>query len=75
MGRMAEIDMMLTELEERMVFHDWYYAYSDDHGVWQRGLDAANVLTDKMNELKDLGFGPQVDALWDTHCPWAKEST
>jgi hypothetical protein len=22
---------------------DWYYQFSDDHGVWQRGLSANNL--------------------------------
>jgi len=24
--------------------HDWYYTYSDDHGVYQRGVDSENEL-------------------------------
>lgn len=24
--------------------HDWYYAYSDDHGVWQRGERQRSVI-------------------------------
>lgn len=70
MSKMAEIDMMLQDLEEHMQVHDWYYTYSDDHGVWQRGHDSANSMTAKMNELKELGFVAEVDELWETHCPW-----
>lgn len=29
--------MTLQEYEELLKNHDWYYQYSDDHGVWDRG--------------------------------------
>jgi aryl carrier-like protein len=70
MSKMAEIDMMLQDLAEHMSLHDWYYTYSDDHGVWQRGLDSVKIMTAKMNELKELGFEAQVDELWESNCPW-----
>jgi len=70
MGKMAEIDLLLQELEEHMKYHDWYYTYSDDHGVWQRGCQSADTMTAKMNELKELGFESEVDEFWETHCPW-----
>jgi hypothetical protein len=70
MSKMAEIDMMLQDLAEHMELHDWYYSYSDDHGVWQRGLDSVKIMTAKMNELKELGFEAQVDELWESNCPW-----
>ena len=37
--------------------HDWYYDYSDDHGVWQRGKDASERLrriSENGQEYKDL---------------------
>lgn len=70
MSKMAEIDMMLQDLADHMDTHDWYYTYSDDHGVWQRGVESAKHMTAMMNELKELGFEAQVDELWETHCPW-----
>lgn len=70
MSKMAEIDMMLQDLADHMDTHDWYYTYSDDHGVWQRGVESAKQMTAKMNELKELGFEDLVDELWETHCPW-----
>jgi aryl carrier-like protein len=70
MSKMAEIDMMLQDLAEHMSLHDWYYTYSDDHGVWQRGLESVKIMTAKMNELKELGFEAQVDELWESNCPW-----
>jgi hypothetical protein len=31
--------------------HDWYYCYSDDHGVWQRGTAALKKLRGCHKEL------------------------
>jgi len=73
MARMADIDIMLQDLEEHLKNHDWYYTYSDDHRYWTAGCESADRLTKEMNELKSLGFGAEAQALWDTHCPWAKE--
>jgi len=30
--------MTLTEYYDELAGHDWYYNYSDDYSVWQRGL-------------------------------------
>ena len=37
--------------------HDWYYDYSDDHSVWQKGRDASEQLrriAENGQEYKDL---------------------
>jgi hypothetical protein len=31
----------LTQLQEALSRHDWYYGYSDDHSVWSRGHENA----------------------------------
>ena len=35
--------------------HDWYYMYSDDHSVWRRGKDEAQVIFAAMRDNKELG--------------------
>jgi len=70
MSKMAEIGLLLQELEEHMKCHDWYYMYSDDHKVWLSGCQSVDAMSAKMNELKELGFEVQVDELWESHCPW-----
>ena len=30
--------MTIEEYYDALACHDWYYNYSDDHGVWQKGL-------------------------------------
>ena len=37
--------------------HDWYYQYSDDHGVWRKGSQSAKNLVNLANndaKLKSL---------------------
>ena len=29
--------MTLEQYKKELAHHDWYYYFSDDHGVWQRG--------------------------------------
>jgi len=70
MSKMAEIGLLLQELEEHMKCHDWYYMYSDDHKVWLSGCQSVDAMSAKMNELKELGFEVQVDELWESHCSW-----
>lgn len=43
--------------------HDWYYMYSDDHKVWQRGREAAARIEEMRREL-DIEF-----KVWNENCP------
>jgi len=36
--------MNLPEFYDQLDRHDWYYEWSDDHGVWERGSSDANRL-------------------------------
>jgi hypothetical protein len=37
---LSELNAFIAKLER----HDWYYAFSDDHGVWMRGMAAEKAL-------------------------------
>jgi hypothetical protein len=37
--------MTLEEYKKELQQHDWYYEFSDDHGVWQRGERASARLS------------------------------
>lgn len=49
-------------LIDKMIHHDWYYEYSDDHRVWKQGRDEteeiakimqrANLSDEEMEELR-----------------------
>ena len=36
--------MSLFEFYRLLQRHDWSYNYSDDHRVWQKGMDEANMI-------------------------------
>lgn len=48
----------LSKYYDMLSGHDWYYDYSDDHGVWQRGRDASEhlrrIAESNGQEYKDL---------------------
>ena len=39
----------LVRLEACLKAMDWYYDYSDDHSVWQRGRDKAEEIRQLRN--------------------------
>jgi len=51
-------DITLSKYYDMLTGHDWYYDYSDDHSVWQRGRDASEQLRriaeSNGQEYKDL---------------------
>jgi hypothetical protein len=36
--------MTLEEYKKELQQHDWFYQFSDDHGVWQRGERESTTL-------------------------------
>ena len=50
-------DITLSKYYDMLSGHDWYYDYSDDHSVWQKGRDASEQLrriAENGQEYKDL---------------------
>jgi len=41
----------LLTLERLLQFHDWYYDYSDDHSVWQRGQREHDAINEEQRRL------------------------
>ena len=41
----------MKTLLETLRNHDWYYAYSDDHGVWKRGRARLTALRERVESL------------------------
>lgn len=59
----------LSKLENLLSTHDWYYAYSDDHRVWQRGRDQSNDIQALMTLCINEGVGPEARELFRQHKP------
>lgn len=43
--------------------HDWFYEYSDDHGVWRRGSDERDQLR-RLQEEIDSDY-----KVWNQYAP------
>jgi 6-phosphogluconate dehydrogenase (decarboxylating) len=43
-----------TDLEHRLKSHDWFYAFSDDHRVWQSGELSRSILIKLMQQAVQI---------------------
>ena len=59
----------LKTLEKLLKNHDWFYQYSDDYSVYERGDCESDTINTVINALKDAGFGKEADALYDKYLP------
>lgn len=50
--------MNLEDFKKLLDNHDWFYSFSDDHGVWQRGnkqvAEIESALANSTPEIKKL---------------------
>lgn len=65
---------ILSEFEDALKHHDWYYDYSDDGGVWRRGMAENDRIRRMRAQLIEQGQQREVDRLWMQYCPWAQEA-
>jgi hypothetical protein len=59
----------LTELERLLKSHDWYYQYSDDHTVWQRGSAQAEEIRRQKDICCGLGLDSIANELYNKYKP------
>ena len=57
----------LNTLEKLLKTHDWYYEYSDDHRVWQRGRDERDEIRRQQDICCGLGLGDIATAMVDKY--------
>jgi hypothetical protein len=57
-----------NKLERTLQHHDWFYAYSDDGGVWRRGQAAFDQLKRELDDAATIS--PEwVNTMWDRYAP------
>ena len=68
---MTMIKDLLTEFENDLKYHDWFYDYSDDHSVWTRGREQRKDLQNTANTLvrTKQATAEEVADLWNTYAP------
>ena len=57
----------LAKLRQLLKEHDWYYNYSDDHSVWQRGEARSGEIRLQMTVCEDLGYGEEARKMWNQY--------
>jgi hypothetical protein len=53
--KISELDG-LSRLKRMIAKHDWYFDYSDDHSVWQRGVNERKKLPPRPSALAGLRY-------------------
>ena len=64
-GGIYEEEMQLTELEEMLKSHDWYYSYSDDQRYYKRGMVERERIEAEIERLTAEGFRAEACALYN----------
>jgi hypothetical protein len=61
----------LINLDRLLQFHDWQYEFSDDHRVWQRGVDQWDSIKKEQKRLFDskLATVEEVQELTHKYAP------
>lgn len=59
----------LVELERLLKTHDWYYEYSDDHRVWERGRNERDDIRRQRDILCGLGMDEIADKMYEKYRP------
>lgn len=60
---------LLEVLEQKCKAHDWFYEYSDDHRVWQRGKDERHIIDELLRKLFAEGFEDQAIDVYNINSP------
>lgn len=59
----------LKTLEELLQNHDWFYQYSDDFSVYERGLEAQNNINTVIKALENAGLSDEANDLYEKYLP------
>ena len=57
----------LDALENLLSTHDWYYMYSDDHSVWQKGTDNASEIRRQVDICCGLGLSKEANEMYERY--------
>ena len=59
----------LDELTELCAAHDWFYNFSDDHRVWEKGTAEINRIRQLMLGLQAQGMGKEAKQIYENWRP------
>ena len=61
----------LETLEKLLQNHDWFYQYSEDFSVYERGNRESDTINTVIKALEDAGLGDKANALYEKYLPKA----
>ena len=59
----------LDELTELCATHDWFYSFSDDHKVWEKGTAEISRIRQLMLGLQEQGMGREAKQVYENWRP------
>ena len=59
----------LKTLEKLLQNHDWFYQYSEDYNVYEKGLSAQYTINTVIKALEDAGLGDEANNLYEKYLP------
>ena len=59
----------LKTLEELLQNHDWFYQYSEDFSVYERGRRESDTINTVIKALEDAGLGDEANNLYEKYLP------
>ena len=59
----------LETFEKLLQNHDWFYQYSEDFSVYERGLFSQDTINTAIKVLEDAGFGDEANSLYEKYLP------
>ena len=65
----SDFIQLLVDFKEACRSHDWFYNYSDDHRVWQKGSQESARISAMLKELKEHGLEEEANKIYDEHRP------
>jgi hypothetical protein len=59
----------LDKLKEMCEQHDWFYSFSDDHKVWERGNEEIKAIREMMILCQESGMGREAKQIYENWKP------
>jgi hypothetical protein len=60
---------MREDLIKALKSHDWYYQYSDNYKVWDRGRLQRQRINEMVSQAKGEGWGDEAEELYNQYKP------
>ena len=59
----------LKTLEKSLQNHDWFYQYSEDFSVYERGNRESDTINTVIKALEDAGLSDEANDLYEKYLP------